>query len=132
MFDLESKIYTKIKYSFSDQIKKKYPDLEFTTSDNVSTKPKFPTVYIHMLPSPEIGQDLEGLLINGTYANFQIKVTHNKKYNIAREVMNEVVRILKTMRFSIQEMPYSEFKDDAFSVLVRARRTIGAGEINQL
>lgn len=129
MYDIESIVFSRIKKEFSDKIKKNYPNLDFTTSDKVSTKPKFPTVYIHMLPSPEIGQTLDGTTLNGILANFQIKVSDNVNNSRAGEVMNEVVRILKTMRFSINEMPYSENKEGTYYSLVRARRAIGASDI---
>lgn len=129
MYDIESIVFSRIKKEFSDKLKKKYPNLDFTTSDKVSKKPKFPTVYIHMLPSPEIGQTLDGTTLNGILANFQIKVSDNVNNSRAREVMNEVVRILKTMRFSINEMPYSENKEGTYYSLVRARRAIGASDI---
>lgn len=129
MYDIESIVFSRIKKEFSDKIKKNYPNLDFTTSDTVSAKPKFPTVYIHMLPSPEIGRDLEGITLNGILATFQIKVSDNVNNKRAREIMNEIVRILKTMRFSINEMPYSENKEGTYYSLVRARRTIGSNDI---
>lgn len=129
MYDLETQVNTRIKYGFSEKIKKKYPDLDFVTSEKNKTKPKFPTVYTELLPSPEIGQDLEGTSLNGVLATFQIKVSDNVNNSRAREVANEVVRILKTMRFSINEMPHSENKGDSYDCLIRARRTIGASDI---
>ncbi|MFQ9515334.1 MAG: hypothetical protein ACLRZ9_05860 [Eubacterium sp.] len=129
MLNLESRVNSRIKYNFSDNIKKKYPDLDFTTSQNNNTKPRFPTVYTELLPSPEIGQTLKGTSLNGVLVTFQIKVSDNVNNSRAREVANEVVRILKTMRFSISEMPYSEFKDSTYYSLIRASRVIGAGDI---
>lgn len=129
MYDLETQINTRLKHGFSDKIKKKYPGLDFTTSDKVNTRSKFPTVYTHMLPSPEIGQTLKGMSLNGVLATFQIKVSDNVNNDRAREIANEVVRILKTMSFSINEMPYSENKGDSYDCLVRARRVIGASDI---
>lgn len=129
MDNIETRVFSRIKYDFSKKIKAKYPNLEFTTSDLINSKSKFPNVYVHILPSPEIGQDLEGTSINGILANFQIKVSDNVNNERTKEVMNEVVRILKTMRFSINEMPYSENKEGTYYSLVRARRVIGASDI---
>lgn len=126
---LEGIVLTRVKSEFSDKIKKKYPDLTFTTTQKSDQIPKFPTVYIHLLPSPERGQDLSGNSINGIYANFQIEVSDNQNNSRAREVMNEVVRIMKTMRFSINEMPYSDYRDNTYYSLVRARRMIGSNDI---
>lgn len=126
---LESQIFSRIKVNFSGRIKKKYPDLNFTTSDKAPTKAKFPTVYIHMLESPEIGSDLEGTSINGITATFQIDVTDNQSQTRADEVAKEVLRIMKTMRFKAVGMPLHDNSGDTYRTVSRYRRPIGAGDI---
>lgn len=129
MLLIESRVFSKIKTEFSPQIKVKYPDLTFTTEQNIDSEPKFPTVYIHMLPSEEIGQDLTNETINGIRANFQIDVSDNQNNNRTKEVMVEVIRIMKTMRFNIQEMPYYEKRNQTYYSIARASRVIGSGDI---
>lgn len=126
---LESQIFSRIKVNFSGRIKKKYPDLNFTTSDKAPTKAKFPTVYIHMLESPEIGSDLEGTSINGITATFQIDVTDNQSQTRADEVAKEVLRIMKTMRFKAIGMPFHDNSGDTYRTISRYRRPVGAGDI---
>lgn len=126
---LDSIVFTRVKKEFSDKLKKKYPDLTFTTTQKNDQIPKFPTVYIHLLPSPEMGMDLSGDSINGMYANFQIEVADNQNNNRAKEVMNEVIRVMKTMRFTINQMPYPSYKDDTYYSIARAKRVIGANDI---
>lgn len=96
---LESQVITRIKTQFSKKLKDRYPNLKFTNSDRADTVPKFPTVYIHEMTGAETGEDLQGDTINAVWSSFQIEVTTNTKMNDAKEVMNEVVRIMKTMRF---------------------------------
>lgn len=129
MDDLESIIFSRVKYQFSDRIKKKYESLNFTTSDKAPTKAKFPTVYIHMLESPEIGSDLEGTSINGITATFQIDVTDNQSQTRADEVAKEVLRIMKTMRFKAVGMPFHDNSGDTYRTISRYRRPVGAGDI---
>lgn len=126
---LESQIFSRIKANFSDRIKKKYPDLNFTTSDKTPTKAKFPTVYIHFMESPEIGSDLEGTSINGITATFQIDITDNQSQSRADEVSREVLRIMKSMRFKAVGMPFHDNSGDTYRTISRYRRPIGAGDI---
>lgn len=126
---LESQIFSRIKSNFSDRIKKKYPDLNFTTSDKAPTKAKFPTVYVHMLESPEIGSDLDGTSINGITATFQIDVTDNQNQTRADEAAKEILRIMKTMRFKVVGMPFHDNSGDTYRTISRYRRTVGAGDI---
>lgn len=126
---LESQIFSRIKANFSDRINKKYPDLNFTTSDKAPTKAKFPTVYIHFMESPEIGSDLEGTSINGITATFQIDVTDNQSQSRADEVSREILRIMKTMRFKAASMPFHDNSGDIYRTISRYRRPVGAGDI---
>lgn len=127
--NLESQIFSRIKANFSDRIKKKYPDLNFTTSNKTPTKAKFPTVYIHFMESPEIGSDLEGASINGITATFQIDVTDNQSQARADEVSKEVLRIMRTMRFKSVSMPLHDNSGDTYRTISRFRRPVGAGDI---
>lgn len=126
---LESQIFSRIKANFSDRIKKKYPDLNFTTSDKDPTKAKFPTVYIHFMESPEIGSDLEGTSINGITVTFQIDVTDNQSQSRADEVAKEALRTMKTMRFKAVGMPFHDNSGDTYRTISRYRRPVGAGDI---
>lgn len=126
---LESQVFSRVKYGFSKSIKEKYPDLNFTTSDQSSTKAKFPTVYIHMLESPEVGGTLEGTEICGINASFQIEVTDNENNARSDEVAREVLRIMKTMRFRTVGMPFHDNSGDTYRTISRYRRVAGSGDI---
>lgn len=126
---LESQIFSRIKANFSDRIKKKCPDLNFTTSDKAPTKAKFPTIYIHFMESPEIMDTLEGTEINGITATFQIDVTDNQSQARADEVSREALRIMKTMRFKAAGMPFHDNSGDTYRTISRYRRAVGAGDI---
>lgn len=126
---IETQVFSLIKAKFSAKIKAKYKDLNFTTSDRSSTKPKFPTVYIHLLESPEIGSTLEGTEIPGINATFQIDVTDNQSQARADEVAKEILRIMKTMRFKPVGMPFHDNSGDTYRTVSRYRRPIGEGDI---
>lgn len=126
MLDIESIVFSRIKAKATSKLKTKYPDISFTTSDKVSSNPEFPNVYIHMMGSKEIGNDLENITINGVLATFQIETTDNQSQNKAKDVMNTIVGIVKEMRFEIIAMPEMKNKDSAYRCVMRCRRTIGS------
>lgn len=124
--DIPSIVLTKVKYGFSSKLKTKYPNIKFTTSDSSNTAATFPTVYVNKLSSPEQGQDLEGTEIHAILATFQIEVTDNVSQSRANEVIDEVMRIMKAMRFQIVGDPYPDNRDNAYRYVMRCRRVIGA------
>lgn len=125
MLDIETIVFSRIKAILTSKLKTKYPNISFTTSDKVSSDPKFPNVYIHMMGSQEIGEDLENNTINGVLATFQIETTDNQSQSRAKDVMNEVVGVMKGMRFSVIAMPEFNNTDSTFRSVARFRRTIG-------
>lgn len=126
---LESQVFSRVKYGFSDRIKKKYPDLNFTTNDRADTKPKFPTVYVHFMTGPESGSTTEGNDINAVYVNFQIDVTDNQSQARADEVARETLRVMKTMLFQAVGMPYHDNSDSAYRTVSRYRRMLADEDI---
>lgn len=126
---LESQVFSRIKYGFSKGIKEKYPDLNFTTSDKSSTNPKFPTVYIHFMESPEIAQTLAATSLNGIKGAFQIDVSDNENNNRTDEVAREVLRIMKSMGFEVPTMPFHNNDGDTYKTVARYRRTTLDGDV---
>ena len=128
MLNVESIVFTRIKGKFPQNLKTKYKDLSFTTSNKVQATAKFPNVYVHLLPAVEKGQDLEGLTINGGLFTFQIEVTDSQSQNLADEVMQGVVTIMKSMRFEVMAFPEFRNTDSAYRSVARFRRVIGNGD----
>ena len=73
-----------------------------------------------------MGQTLDGTEINAIKANFQIEITDNVSQSRAGEVADEVLRIIKTMRFEIVGDPYTDNTDNSYRYIMRCRRIIGA------
>lgn len=127
---IPSIIFTKIKNGFSGDIKTKYgmKDVNFSTSAATNTTATFPFVYLKALGGNEEGADLSGESINAARFTFQVEVTDNRSQARAREVMNEVIRIMKEMRFSITTLPLIESTKDTHIVTARFERIIGGGD----
>lgn len=126
---LESQIFSRIKANFSDRIKKKYTDLNFTTSDKAPTKAKFPTVYVHFMESEEIGETLEGTEIGGVRGALQVDVSDNQNNNRTDEVAREVLRIMKSMGFKAKPMPFHNNNGNTYCTTARYRKPIGDDDI---
>ena len=128
---ISSVVFTRIKNEFSSTIKKNYKmkDENFSTVGSSDTPAVFPFAYIQLLPSTEQGQDIEGNTINAGLFTFQIEVTDNKKQVIAKEIMSEVKRIMKSMRFTVQPTPDIQDTKDTHRAIMRCNRRIGSDDI---
>lgn len=126
---LESQVYTRIKTQFPSKLKEKYKNINFTTENKVDALPRFPTVYIHEMPGMETGADLQGGTINAVWSSFQIEVTTNTKQSDTKEVMDEVVKIMKKMRFQVISMPEFQNTDSIYRRVARFRRMIADDDI---
>ena len=128
---ISSNVFTRIKNEFSSSLKTKYKmtDSNFSTVGSSDTPAVFPFVYVQLLPSAEAGQDLEGNEINAGLFTFQIEVTDNQKQVIAKEIMSEVKRIMKSMRFEVQPTPTLEDTKDTHRTIMRCNRRIGSDDI---
>ena len=129
---ISSIVFTRIKNEFSSTLKTKYKmtNSNFSTVGSSDTPAVFPFVYIQQLDPMETGEDLEGTTINGGLFTFQIDVTDNKKQENAKEVMTEVMRIMKTMGFKCKPLPFFDSSvKGVFRMTARFRRSIGEGDI---
>ena len=128
---ISSVVFTRIKNEFSNSLKTKYKmtSSNFSTVGSSDTPAVFPFVYVQLLPSAETGQDLEGATINAGLFTFQIEVTDNQKQVIAKEIMSEVKRIMKSMRFTVQCTPTLEDTKDTHRAIMRCNRIIGSCDI---
>ena len=128
---ISSNVFTRITNEFSSSLKTKYKmtDSNFSTVGSSDTPAVFPFVYVQLLPGAEAGQDLEGNEINAGLFTFQIEVTDNQKQVIAKEIMSEVKRIMKSMRFTVQCTPTLEDTKDTHRAIMRCNRIIGSCDI---
>lgn len=124
-------VFTRIKTEFSQKIKDKYSmtDKNFSTKIANESNATFPFISVRMLPSAEKGNDNEGIEINAGLFAFQIDVTDNKSQSRAKDVMSEVKRIMKSMRFISYEIPNFDNSQDVNRMTARFRRSIGKSDV---
>ena len=128
---ISSVVFTRIKNEFSSSLKTKYKmtSSNFSTVGSSDTPAVFPFLYIQLLPSAEQGQDIEGNEINAGLFTFQIEVTDNQTQARAKDVMSEVKRIMKSMRFTVQPTPDIQDTKDTHRAIMRCNRRIGSDDI---
>ena len=128
---ISSMVFTRIKNEFSSSLKTKYKmtNSNFSTVGSSDTPAVFPFVYIQLLPSTEQGKDIDGNEINAGLFTFQIEVTDNQSQTRAKDVMSEVKRIMKSMRFTVQPTPTLEDTKDTHRAIMRCNRIIGSDDI---
>lgn len=126
---MENKIYNNIKVQGTAKLKKKYPNITFTDSDRSSTTPKFPTVYIKKMQGASKGRSLQGNSLNAATFPYQIEVTTNTTQDDAEEVADVIADIMVSMGFDAVGTPFPDNSGDAFRVVARYERIIGAKEL---
>ena len=127
--NIESIVFSKIKYYVRSKLRSKYPGLNFTTSNVRPVNPMFPTVYIHEMPGIETANDMESKVVNSVSCSFQIEVTDTSSELVAKEVMNAVVDRMKDLMFSVTSFPEFQNVDGYFRNVARFSRIIGKDDI---
>lgn len=126
MLDIENIVYSRIVAQMPSSTKTKYTNLNYTMSDRQPTNPKFPSVYVHLMNATEMGNGLNNTDINGVLASFQIEVTDNEKQANCKAVMDEVTKIMKSMRFETVSMPVFNNTESVYRIVARFRRVVMA------
>lgn len=130
-FKIESKIYTILETRLRKALSSTYPDLLITQQQKLNDTPHFPTIYIQMLNSPEIGADLEGSTVNAMMVTFETHITVNKTQGLGgcRKVAGCVLDNFKKLRFNVASRgEITRETSDNYIIISRFRRVIGANE----
>lgn len=126
--DIENTVTALVKTRTLTQLKKAYPKIVITNEGENSGQAVFPTVYIHLLPSVEQGQTLDGQTINALLATFQVDVTTNTSKADCRKVMATITDVFKTMRFQGTPMPEFSISNKVHKSTARFRRMIATND----
>ncbi len=129
VFDLETKIYSRVKVNALKKLKDKYPKINFTTSDRNQGDPIYPTVYIHELPANEIGKDITGDAINGVSYTMQVEVIADTSQEETKEIMKVIMLEFKKLKFNINVFPSFENGNTYYRSVSRCQRIFGCNDI---
>lgn len=128
--DAQNKIFTIVKYRAKKQLVNAFPNIEFTTNIETGEPTSFPSVYVHFMPSAEMGGDVENTGINAFLCGVQVQVTVTEEMGekSCQTVSWEVLSQFKALGFGVIMMP--EFirtgNADIRQMTFRVRRPIGA------
>lgn len=131
IFERPSDVYTIVKRNLHSHFIGKYPDLYITQELRSLDDVQLPTVVIHFLGSPEIGNDIQGEDICGMLltAEYRVTVSGDMGISVAREISTEIVSEFKKLRFSVTASAEFNYEANGTVVMVgRLRRIFGAGD----
>lgn len=132
IFDMETKVFSRINNKILSKLKKTYPKIKVTMESQSNTPSTFPTIYLHFLGGLEQAETLSGKDINAVLTTIQFEITVNESYTLAdaRKITSEVLKILKKLRFSIISLPEQQnVTVGTIRMVGRARRLIGSQDI---
>ena len=121
---IQSKIFSQVQY----MLKKKYTNLNCTTSNESETPAKFPTLYLHELTPLEVGQDLTNLSVNAIRCTIEIQVWTNTTETDCRNILSDATSEMKRLNFNISALPIVQTKDKISWGVIRCTRIIGAND----
>ena len=126
--ELESKLFTRIKYELTTKPEAPFPQLNCTTVSNSDTPTKFPTLYFHELEPVERGADLEGKTVNAVMETIEMQVYSNQSEKECKEIISEAIGIMKDLSFGITMFPNPQTRNKISFAIARCRRMIAHGD----
>ena len=130
VIDLESKVLSLVKGKTYNKLKKRYPQIMYTTSSiSNDSQRNFPCVYVHELGGSEANSDLERTRINTIVAGFQIEVYSNTSQLDCRTIMAEIMDCIKKLMFDVKMSPYADNQSPIYRYVARFERTFDWNDI---
>lgn len=133
VMDLPQVITTIISTRGQAILRNKYPKALWTTEDVKNSNPTFPTILLSF-DLAEVGNDLNGIDINGVMCTVDVNITVTKSQGIrdARWISGVAMNEFKKLRFVVNEMPrFDDNTNDLIRLIFRARRIIGQADMIQ-
>lgn len=122
-------VYSRVKNGFSETKKTLYgmTDDNFSTVASSSDDAVFPFAFLKMMSPTEIGKDTEGTSYNAGNFTFQWQVTDNRSQGCARDVMDEIIKVMLSMRFNVYG-PETDDMGNTHTCTARFSRVIGVND----
>ena len=128
--EIDTTVLSRLRSRGYADLRKNYPNINFTDDDRAPIDPKFPTVFYINISSAERGQTLDGKSMNALLHSVQIEVSDNSQTNATvKAVMSKICDYMKDMRYEVVNMPFFQNTDTVFRMVARFRRVIGANDV---
>ena len=97
--EIDTTVLSRLRSRGYADLRKNYPNINFTDDDRAPTTPKFPTVFYINISSAERGQTLDGKSVNALLHSVKIEVSDNSQTNATvKAVMSKICDYMKDMR----------------------------------
>ena len=125
--EIESKVFTRVQYYLTKN-PGKFPKVNCTTKNENATPTTFPTMYLHELPSVEMGATLDGTDINAVLSTIEVQVYVNTTEQDCKKIMSAVVTEMKNMGYNTTAFPIVTTTKNISTGIARFRRMIGLND----
>lgn len=129
--EIESTIFTYLQYHLVEKEDAPFPMLNCTTSsqsESIEDIVEFPTLYVHLLPPVEIGNNLENKDVPAIRASFELQVFSNKSETECRKLITACIQLMKSLSFNIPLLPDPQTSAKKYFAITRCSRVIASGD----
>lgn len=127
--EIESTILTYLQHVLVDVADAPFPDLQCTTTNqNISDIDIFPTLYVHLLPPTEVGNDLYNVDIPAINATFELQVFSDKSEIHCRKIITKCIQEMKKLHFNVPMFPDPQSNNRKYFAIARFNRIIASGD----
>ena len=129
--EIESTIFTLLQYVLVEKDDAPYPTLNCTTSsqnESLENVDDFPALYVHLLPSQELGHTLLNEDVTAIRATVELQVFSNQSEKECLEIMNACIKEMKKLHFNISMFPDAQAANKKYFAIARFTRVIGGGD----
>lgn len=123
--DIEKNVFTILKTLAIEELKERYPNISFTTSD-ANKITKFPTVYVHETDGL-IGKTFEKD-VQSMQAKFTIECYSDKSQDENRKVLTVICKILNDELGFTCRVPINSNANGIYRMILLASREIGSDD----
>lgn len=125
--EIESKVFTRIQYYLKNN-PGKYPDINCTTRNSNTVPTTFPTMYLHELPSAEVGNTLDNTEVQAVMSTIEVQVFVNTTEQDAKKIMVTITTEMKNMGYSVTAFPIVTTSNNVSTGVARYRRIVGLND----
>ena len=124
----ESRVFTIVKALIEDELKVDFPTIRFTTSNESSSDPVFPTIYIKEQNGAELAADMNSSDVNAMSLTYHVTVTVNTTKSDLKKILRFVLRAFKKLHFRCSSNFDVQTDANMYVAIASFHRTIGSDD----
>ena len=127
---IESTVFTYVKYMLKGKQSAPFPKLNCTTKNQSANPSEFPTLYLHVLSPIEREQDLENDEVNAVQATIEIQVYSNESENETNKIMSNAISAMKSLQWNVTMFPDPQTSGKVSTAIARFRKLVVESDVN--